>query len=144
MHQGSNTDFVVPYFPRALAVSSERSLKFNFDLRLLDTLSLPCEIVSRDENTLLTSTPSDEPVKFNNAPDAIAYCHEKMRDGWPVNTQPEPSQQRRLRHPELQKEQLFAVEGKSLQHLLTSGVAELDANVKKVKLDRYAQKLSIS
>ena len=55
MHQPSGTDFVAPYFPLALAVSSECPLPLNFDLWLLDHLCLPCELVATTEMTMLPS-----------------------------------------------------------------------------------------
>lgn len=138
MHEASGTDFVVPYFPTALAVK-DNPLEFNFDLRLLDTLSLPCRIDSREDMALVPSVgtrPAAEPIHFQSTAEAIAYCSEKLKAGWMQKSAEESSAHKRLSHPDLDKERLFGQEGKPLQHLLGSGIGELDANLQKVRLDR--------
>ena len=69
MHQASGTDFVAPYFPLALAVSSESPLQFNFDLRLLDHLRLPCELVGRTEMAMLPSSLKPPARKSGSTPE---------------------------------------------------------------------------
>ena len=138
MHEASGTDFVVPYFPTALAVK-DNPLEFNFDLRLLDTLSLPCEIDSREDMALVPSVGTQrgaEPIHFQSTAEAIAYCSEKLKAGWMQKSAEESSAHKRLSHPDLDKEGLFGQEGKPLQHLLESGIGELDTNLQKVRLDR--------
>ena len=139
MHSDSDTDFAAPYFPRALALSWDCPLDFNFDLRLLDSLCLPCEIEPREQMQLVMSTcgpqPTMEPVRFENSADAIAHCQEKIM-GWLPRETSGSSSQRRLSHPKLDKVRLFEQEGRALQHLLGSGIAHLDSNLTKVRLDR--------
>lgn len=133
MHANSGTDFVAPYFPTALAKSREQPLEFNFDMRFLDSLTLPCEIVSRENMELVvdfSSTP--EPVKFHTTADAITYSQEKIQD-WKAD---KSTSHRRLSHPDLNKDRLFEEEGRALEHLLMSGIASLDCNLKKVRQDR--------
>jgi len=142
MHQDSGTDFVVPYFPAALAVSSECPMRFNFDLRLLDDLRLPCQLVARTEVSMVPSGEDDQPrqpVTFKTSEEAISYCEERLREGWLVGSDAgdERSRKKRLSHPELKKEQLFQQEGKNLDNLLASGIPELDLALDKVRLDRY-------
>ena len=139
MHQASGTDFVAPYFPLALAVSRERPLQFNFDLRLLDSLRLPCELLARTETAMPPSGEvGSQEVSFNNSQEAVTYCEERLRQGWlPDSAHREPTGKRaRLSHPKLQKEQLFREEGRSLDRLLASGIAELDLALDQVRLDR--------
>jgi len=139
MHEASGTDFVIPYFPTALAVK-DQPLEFNFELHLLDTLSLPCEIVPREEMDLVPSAgeqPVPEPIHFQNTAEAVQYCNQKIKAGWMKHSvSGESSTQKRLSHPELNKERMFQQEGKPLQHLLGSGIGELDANLQNVRLDR--------
>lgn len=56
-----DVESVEPYFPLAFAESADRPLAFNFDLFLLDSLSLPRHIVPRDSreevsNAVLSTT----------------------------------------------------------------------------------------
>lgn len=133
MHVNSGTDFVTPYFPTALAKSREHPLEFNFDMRFLDSLTLPCEIVSRENMELVVdSSSTPEPVKFPNTADAITYCQEKMK-GWGAG---KSTSHKRLSHPDLNKDRLFEEEGRALEDLLISGITSLDCNLKKVRQDR--------
>ena len=139
MHQASETDFVAPYFPLALAVSREHPLQFNFNLPLLDNLRLPCELLVRTETAMPPSGEvGSQEVSFNNSEETATYCQEHLRQGWlPDSAQQEPTGKRaRLSHPHLQKEQLFKEEGRSLDKLLASGIAELDLVLDQVRLDR--------
>lgn len=139
MHQASGTDFVAPYFPLALAVSRECPLRFNFDLRLLDDLRLPCELVSRREMSMLPSGEgaSQQEVSFNTCEEAVTYCRERLQQGWLLDSAERDSGKRaRLSHPELQKERLFQQEGRSLSTALASGIPELDLALDHVRLDR--------
>ena len=54
----------LPYFPLALAVSDDRPLDFNFDLFLLDTLTLPRHIVFRgaQEDSPAQETSFGDPI----------------------------------------------------------------------------------
>lgn len=139
----SGDDFITPYFPKALAVSSDRPLHFNFDLRLLDSLSLPCELVAREEAVLVPAareqdTPT-ESVGFQNSAQAIAYCQERLRTGWLVKNKDDTrsrAAQRQLSHPELDKERLFRQEGSALHQLLSSGLEQFDSSLGDVRLDR--------
>ena len=139
MHQASGTDFVAPYFPLALAVSSESPLQFNFDLRLLDHLRLPCELVGRTEMAMLPSEEAtSQEVRFNTSEEAVTYCQERLRQGWLPDSagQRDPRKRPRLSHPELHKERLFKQEGRSLEKALASGIPELDLAFDQVRLDR--------
>lgn len=138
MHQASGTDFVAPYFPLALAVSRECPLQFNFQLRLLDTLRLPCELVARTEMPMIPSgEATSQEVSFNTSEEAVVYCQERLRQGWWLNSaERDPRQRPRLSHPELQKERLFEQEGRSLENALASGIPELDLALDQVRLDR--------
>jgi len=139
MHETSGTDFVAPYFPLALAVSRESPLEFNFDLRLLDDLRLPCELVARAETPMMPAgQEGSQEVTFTTSEEAVHYCQQRLREGWLVEAaQRDPRNKRqRLSHPGLQKAELFKEEGKSLQTLLGSGIPELDLGLDQVRLDR--------
>ena len=141
--QGPNAPFVAPYFPLAFAVSPDKPLQFNFDLRLLDYLRLPCPILSRDSNLDATvqGTPG-EGVTFDDVREAVDYCRRELLAGWSVSSDQGRADEVRSKknqghsHPELDKEQMFPTEGKALDTELTSGREELDANLSKVRLDR--------
>lgn len=139
MHQESGTDFVAPYFPLALAVSRQSPLQFNFDLRLLDCLRLPCELGARTGTpTIPAADESGQEVTFNTSQEAIDYCQKRLREGWlPEAAERDPGRSRpRLSHPAIRKEHLFQQEGKSLDKLLASGISELDMALEQVRLDR--------
>ena len=104
----------------------------------MDSLSLPCEIVSRAEaNPVPTAEePVLQPINFKTTTEAIEYTQEKLQAGWVLDTPEKDTSNSRLSHPLLIKEQLFHQEGKSLGSLLTSGIASLDAALPKVRLDR--------
>ena len=129
---------VMPYFPRAFAVSEERPLQFNFNLFLLDSPTLPRHIEARD---------SEEPnppqaVEFTSVAGAIAYCRERLEHGW-RNRQPASSQQEprmpsaRLSHPGVDKWELFRSDARRLSKALRSGQPALDENLNEVRLDRW-------
>ena len=129
---------IMPYFPRALAVSDDRPLQFNFNLFLLDSLTLPRHIVARD---------SEEPspphaVEFTTVAGAISYCKERLEYGWrnrrPANSQPETPRMSsaRLSHPSVDKWGLFRSDGRRLSKSLQSGEPALDENLNRVRLDR--------
>lgn len=135
----SGEPFQKPYFPVALAVSRERPLRFNFQLRLLDSLSLPSPLVSRKDTILIPADQEpDEPVKFADTAEAIAYCQDHLSSGWRLQEKGGNASGRRGRpsHPELEKESLFRQEGRSLRHLITSGLQDFDSKLDDVRLDR--------
>ena len=80
-------DEVSSYFPSAFAKDPSSPLEFNFDLFLLDSLSLPCTIEKRGE-----SNPAVGVVNFETPASAIAYCREKIEQGWKATLPPTPSQ----------------------------------------------------
>ena len=83
VHETSGTDFVAPYFPLALAVSRESPLQFNFDLRLLDDLRLPCKLVARAETPMMPAGQEGSPqVSFKTSEEAVGYCQQRLREGW--------------------------------------------------------------
>ena len=126
---------VMPYFPRAFAVSEERPLQFNFNLFLLDCLDLPRHIHARDSQE---PNPS-QAVVFTNVAGAIAYCTERLERGWrrTASSQQEPLlPSARLSHPGVDKWALFRSDGKRLTKSLQSGQPALDENLNKVRLDR--------
>lgn len=135
----SGEPFRKPYFPLALAVSRELPLRFNFRLRLLDSLSLPSPLVSRKDAILIPADQEpDEPVEFADTAEAIAYCQENLSSGWRLQEKGDQARGGRGRpsHPELEKESLFRQEGRSLRHLISSGQADLDSKLDDVRLDR--------
>lgn len=138
----SGDDFRTPYFPKALAVSSDRPLHFNFDPRLLDSLSLPCELVAREEAALVPAAARESPtesVGFQNSAQAITYCQERLRTGWLVENKDDTrnrAEKRQLSHPELDKERMFRQEGSALHQLLSSGLEQFDSSLRDVRLDR--------
>lgn len=144
LHRGSG-QFVAPFFPLAFAVSPDRPLDFNFDLRLLDELTLPRPILSRDEDLVATlrdapTTEGEQKVTFANAQEAVTHCRQKLREGWAVprerGSHARGERQARLSHPDLDKDVLFRSEGKALDKALASGQKDFDSNLHLVRLDR--------
>ena len=78
---------VSPYFPSAFALDPSSPLDFNFELFLLDSLSLPCAIEKRGD-----TLPAIEAVTFQTPETAIAYCTEKIEQGWRATLPPTSSQ----------------------------------------------------
>lgn len=157
--ESSSIPFVRPYFPLAFALSKDRPLAFNFDLWLLDGLTLPCPILARDENIDATlQGAAGEKVSFGSVREAVDYCRGKLAEGWSVSQRKEAEAEEgssghrdgkggegssiRARksqghsHPDLKKEAMFRTEGKALETVLTSGREDLDANLSRVRLDR--------
>ena len=116
MDEDSGTNFVFPYFRTISAVSPNRPIQFNFDLRLLDDLCLPCELVSREDTVQLPSG-QEQPasaVTFASSQEALTYCEERLRkvclvEGWAKEKQ--PSDSGHPSHPRLDKEHMFHKEG---------------------------------
>lgn len=132
-----------PYFPLAFAVSDDRPLEFNFDLFLLDSLSLSRDISERGREE--ESTPQE--VTFDSAAAAIQYCRERLERGWKA-TRPSPATQRshrasnRLSHPDIDKWQLFRRDGSRIRRILRSGHTALDENLNLVRVDRSVLEIS--
>ena len=124
---------VSPYFPSAFAVDASSPLEFNFDLFLLDSLSLPCAIEKRGE-----TNPPAGIVNFETPASAMAYCKEKIEQGWRATLPPTPSQLPATASKELDKRALFLRDGRSLAKALKSGQRAFDASLKEVRLDRLA------
>ena len=78
---------VSPYFPSTFVKDPSSPLEFNFDLFLLDSLSLPCTIENLGE-----SNPAVGVVNFETLTSTIAYCREKIEKGWKATLPPTPSQ----------------------------------------------------
>lgn len=141
MHrEAGSSEFVAPYFPLALAVSAEQPLEFNFDLWLMDSLKLPREIHSREEQPAFISeeerrAPPAE-VAFENSREAVEYCRQKIEVGWGVKVRDPAGGQQRLTHPRIDKHQLFVNHGRSLAKFLGSGEEAFDGNLRSVKMDR--------
>ena len=129
-----DVESVEPYFPLAFAESADRPLAFNFDLFLLDSLSLPRHIVPRDSREEVSNA-----VLFDNAASAISYCTERLERGW-KDTRPaaDPTERasRRHTHPKVNKWELFRRHSARLTEALTSGQAAFDANLNRVRMDR--------
>ena len=128
---------VMPYFPRAFAVSEERPLQFNFNLFLLDSLTLPRHIEARDSE----EPTSPQAVEFTSVAGAIAYCTERLEHGWrnrrPASSQQEPRMPSvRMSHPGVDKWALFRSDARRLSKALRSGQPALDENLNEVRLDR--------
>ena len=123
-----DVESVEPYFPLAFAESADRPLAFNFDLFLLDSLSLPRHIVPRDSREEVSNA-----VLFDNAASAISYCTERLERGW-KDTRPaaDPTERasRRHTHPKVNKWELFRRHSARLTEALSSGQAPFDANLK--------------
>jgi len=126
----------LPYFPLAFAVSDDRPLDFNFDLFLLDTLTLPRHIVSRGAQE---DSPAQE-TSFADPASAIQYCRERLESGWkdtrPSSQDRTRSSSARLSHRDVDKWTLFRLDGRGLTKALQSGQEAFDANLKHVRLDR--------
>lgn len=76
-HQEYGTGFVAPNFPLVLAVSRESPMQFSFDLRLLDHLHLPCELVARTGMPMIPAREeSSQEVSLNTSEEAIRYCQQ--------------------------------------------------------------------
>ena len=130
----TDVESVEPYFPLAFAESADWPLAFNFDLFLLDSLSLPRHIVPRDSREEVSNA-----VLFDNAASAINYCTEWLERGW-KDTRPaaDPTERasRRHTHPKVNKWELFRRHSARLTEALTSGQAPFDANLNRVRMDR--------
>ena len=124
---------VSPYFPTAFALDPSSPLDFNFELFLLDSLSLPCAIEKRGD-----TVPAIEAVPFQTPETAIAYCTEKIEQGWRATLPPTSSQLPATASRRLDKRALFQRDGKSLSKALKSGQQPFDASLKEVRLDRLA------
>ena len=124
---------VSPYFPSAFAVDPSSPLDFNFELFLLDSLSLPCAIEKRGDGV-----PAVEAVTFQTPERAIAYCTEKIEQGWRATLPPTSSQIPATASRQLDKRTLFERDGRSLAKALKSGQHQFDACLKEVRLDRLA------
>ena len=107
-------------------------LDFNFELFLLDSLSLLCAIEKREG-----SIPAVEPVNFETPARAIAYYTDKIQQGWRA-TLPQTSQMLVTASRQLDKRTLFQRDGRSLAKALKSGQQQFDASLKEVRLDRLA------
>ena len=117
----------------AFAVDPSSPLDFNFELFLLDSLSLPCGIEKRGDNI-----PAAEAVNFETPARAIAYCTEKIEQGWRATLPPTSSQMLVTASRQLDKRTLFQRDGRSLAKALKSGQQQFDASLKEVRLDRLA------
>ena len=124
---------VSPYFPSAFAVDPGSPLEFNFELFLLDSLSLPCAIEKRGD-----PVPASEAVNFETPQTAIAYCTEQIEQGWRATLPPTSSQLQATASRQLDKRALFQRDGRSLAKALKSGQNQFDASLKEVRLDRLA------
>ena len=74
------------YFPSAFAVSDDRPMEFNFDLRLLDTLVLRKPILPRNEERDLAlsterSDDSDQRVTFERGTPSNIAAKNSRRGG---------------------------------------------------------------
>ena len=76
---------VSPYFPSAFEKDPSSPLEFTFDLFFLDSLSLPCAIQKQGESDLAVGV-----VNFETPAIAIAYCREKIEQGWRATLPPTP------------------------------------------------------
>ena len=128
-----DTECMEPYFPLALAESIDQPLAFNFDLFVLDSLVLPRHIVPRDLQEEVSNA-----VLFDNAASAISYCTKRLERGW-KDTRPaaDPTAGKRQTHPKVNKWELLHCHGARLTKALTSGQALFDANLNRIRLDRY-------
>ena len=80
---------------------------------------------------------TSQEVSFNTSEEAVAYCQERLCQGWLLDSaEGDPCKRPRLSDPELQKERLFKQEGRSLGKTLASGIRELDLPLDQVRLDR--------
>jgi len=117
---------LVPYFPAAFAVSDERPTEFNFQLRVLDTLSLPCPI--RGDRR-------DGPVHFQSVTQAADHLHREL-EAWSAERRAAGQTTETNQPPSLCKEELFLEEGTPLAAQLVTGDPELDGHLHNVRLDR--------
>ena len=115
------------YFPLAFAKSGEERMQFNFELHFLDKLKLPCPI-GADDGPELT---------FGTRAEAVGYLRQEVKDWVSAQAETTPDE---TTEAALRKEDLFGSEGEALAPVLTTGVAELDANVDSVRLDRLVLK----
>ena len=101
-------------------------MQFNFELHFLDQLKLPCPIGA--DGAELT---------FASRADAASYLRREVKEWVSAQTETTPDQSMEA---DLTKEDLFESEGEALAPVLTTGIAELDANVESVRLDRLVLK----
>ena len=113
----------IPYFPAAFSIGEKEPMRFNFGLRVLDCLQLPCPI---------RGCWSDGPVKFGSVHEAVQYLETEL-DLW----REEHAGRKSSPPAEIDKETLFRSEGIDLRHQLSCGDPLLDAHVNRVRLDRY-------
>lgn len=128
---------VMPYFPLAFVVSEQSPLQFNFDLFLLDCLTLPRHIQPRDSG----EQSPEQAVTFRDAESAITYCTQRLETGWKPTARAQQDSSRaswaRLSHPLIDKWSLFRRDGRRLTKALKSGNPALDENLQRVRLDRW-------
>lgn len=135
----ARTPFVTPYFPLALAVDVDRPLEFNFDLWLMDSLELPREICSREEQRPVLQDRESEPAKvsFHSSSEAMEYVRHKIMQGWSIGQEDSTTVQARLSHPGIDKWSLFKQHGSSLEPRLHSTQPAYDHNLRLVRMDRW-------
>lgn len=124
---------LAPYFPLAYARSREEPLVFDFNMAVLDQLSLPRSLAPDRSSP---EDDEDQPVVFRDAAEAVRYLRQKTAGWESVERTAQPSSSQEPRGAPLSLRGLFEEEGTALAPMLASGIASLDQNLQEVRLDR--------
>ena len=132
--RSADTERVPPFFPAGLAVSQEQPTQFNFNLFVLDSLTLPRGLFAEDER---------QEVHFEDAAECTAYCERYVQERLqelPHSRQEDHSEVRRAR---LNKEDMFHQSGEAIQNMMT-GNGSFDANLNSLRVDVYGNVMLLS
>lgn len=116
-----------PYFPAAFALSPEQPTHFNFELFLLDTLTLPRGLFAEDERG---------EVHFENAKRCAEYCERYVKERLESLEHSRDEEQTTEMRAAISKEDMFRRSGQAIDNMLTGNPA-YDANLQNLRLDIY-------
>ena len=123
----ADTDRVQSFFPVGLATSQEQPAQFNFNLFMLDNLTLPRGLFAEDER--------DE-VHFEDAKECTEYCEPYVEERIQELTHSREEDRLEEWRATLCKEDMFHRSGKAIENIAT-GNANYDANLDSLRVDIY-------
>lgn len=123
----AHTHSVQPFFPTGLARSQEQPTQFNFDLFVLDNLTLPRGLFADDER---------EEVHFEDAEECREYCERYVLERLQQLTHSREEDNLEEFRAQLCKEDMFHHSGEAIQNMAT-GNASYDANLNSLRVDIY-------